>query len=85
MQSLLPIYLFFEKITAAEAKANHGALNTRYYRCYHGNKRILAITAKMKYCTSGKFYSMRGFIVTDLMDRTFGTSPSALSSNARPS
>ena len=50
-----PIYHFYLALQGAPQgiKAEHG---DRFYQCYHGRKKILKVTKKMKYNLNGKVY-----------------------------
>ncbi|KAJ3533021.1 hypothetical protein NMY22_g7505 [Coprinellus aureogranulatus] len=68
-----PIYLFFEEV-ATDSSGNKTE-GTRYYKCYHGQRRTLAITKKMKSNTKHMVEHLRTSFKTmhqlfvDLQDR----------------
>jgi len=49
-----PVYLFYEAVDADE-DGEHGEDGNKYYKCYHGNRKILKVTKKMNGSLNGEF------------------------------
>jgi hypothetical protein len=66
-----PIYLFYESV-ALNANKLPGELGDKHYKCYHGNRKILTITRKMRSSLNGAYQILpRMFVLLMSTDRPY--------------
>lgn len=57
-QTRNPIYHFYNEVDRND-KGEVGIAGDRHFKCLHGNKRILTVTKKMKFCLNGESLTLQ--------------------------